>query len=306
MIPSQSAHRSPGRRGRFADSAALYWSRAVELFDSTDIDLDGVTTAMRQDLAEQVRQVRSRLTIAIIRPQDRENYLDALGQADEGNFNPLAQLICQRVMSTFRTYLNAQESADQLKGWASDLVRESSGPDAENRKLSYVRWHQAVEQVRDAFERCAALINRGSDRSLEVQIQSYDIIDQTTWESLLAGGVAKNTWFFKALFRRNAAILWYHFFFGTHRWSPADAQTSDQGPAVSIIVSRQEPGEDRPTSLEDLESTPVTLREILVRDKSIIRVRLDAPTSQVVYDTDKRPIEIAQEFFEEVLLKELI
>jgi hypothetical protein len=57
MIPSQSAHRSPGRRGRFADSAALYWSRAVELFDPTDIDLDGVTTAMRQDLAEQARQV---------------------------------------------------------------------------------------------------------------------------------------------------------------------------------------------------------------------------------------------------------
>ncbi len=215
--------------------------------------------------------LRSRLTIAIIRPQNREHYLNALGQADEGNFNPLTQLICQRVMSTFQTYLNAQESADQLKGWATNLVGQSAGPDTENRKLSYLRWLLAVEQLRDAFERCAALINRGSDRSVEVQIQAFDIIDQTTWESLLAGGAVKKTWFFKALFRRNTSTVWYHFFFGTHQWVPADAQTIDQGPAVNISVSRQGPGEDRPTRLDDLESTPVTLREILVRDKSIVR-----------------------------------
>jgi Fic family protein len=39
--------------------------------------------------------LRSRLTVAIIRPQDRQAYMDALIQADDSNFNPLAQLICQ-------------------------------------------------------------------------------------------------------------------------------------------------------------------------------------------------------------------
>lgn len=57
--------------------------------------------------------LRSRLTVAIIRPQDRQAYLENLAQVDEGNFNPLAQLICQRVMSTFQRCRNAQETADQ-------------------------------------------------------------------------------------------------------------------------------------------------------------------------------------------------
>ena len=146
--------------------------------------------------------LRARFTVAIIRPQDRDTYLDALGQADEGEFNPLAQLVCQRVMSTLQVYLNAQEAVDELQGWAAELVGESSARNAERRKLDYQRWHHAVEQLRDAFERCASLINRGSDRSLEVQIQNYDIIDQPTWETLLSGGSAKKTWFFRAHFRK--------------------------------------------------------------------------------------------------------
>ena len=249
--------------------------------------------------------LRARLTIAIIRPQDRETYLDALGQADENNFDPLTQLICQRVMATLQTYINAQEAADQLQGWASELVGESSARETEKRKLSYLRWRHSVEQLRDAFERCAALINRGADRSLEVQIESYDIIDQSTWETLLAGGGAKRTWFFKALFRRNTAIVWYYFFFGKHHWSSADEPMGDQGPVVNVMVSRQKPGEQIATRLEHVESTHVTLREIVVRDKSIVRARFDPSRSQLVFDTDKKPVEIAQEFFEEVLLKEL-
>ena len=250
--------------------------------------------------------LRARLTIAIVRPQDREAYLDSLSHADEGNFNPLTQLTCQRVMSTLQTYINAQDAADNLQGWAAELVGESSARETEQRKLSYLRWRHSVEQVRDAFERCASLINRGSDRSLEVQIKSYDIIDQATWETLLAGGGTRRTWFFRVFFQKQAATVRYYFFFGKHNWSPADAEMSGQGPIVNIVVSRQKPGEMLTTRLEHLQDTPVTLREILVRDKSIVRGRLDAPTSRVIYDTDKKPVEIAQEFFEEVLRQELI
>ena len=32
-----------------------------------------------------------------------------LAQADDGEFNPFAQLICQRVMGTLQTYINAQK-----------------------------------------------------------------------------------------------------------------------------------------------------------------------------------------------------
>lgn len=249
--------------------------------------------------------LRSRYTVAIIRPQDREIYLDALGAADEGEFNPLAQLICQRVMSTLQAYLNAQESADALQGWAAELVGESSARDAERRKLDYHRWRHAVEQLRDAFERCASLVNRGSDRSLEVQVQSYDIIDQPTWETLLSGGSAKKTWFFKLHFRKKNQIIWYIFYFGRHDWRPADASIENEGPFVAILVSEQHPGDELATRLDEIENSPIALRELLVLGRQIVRRRWDFATPGLTYDRDARPIAVAKEFFEEVILKVL-
>jgi hypothetical protein len=72
------------------------------------------------------------------------------------------------------------------------------------------------------------------------------------------------------------------------------------------MISRQESGEEQATRLGESEKTPISIRELLIRDKSIVRLRLDVNTSRLVYDTDKKPIEIAKDFFEEVLLKDLI
>ena len=106
--------------------------------------------------------LRSRLTVAIIRPQDRETYMNALSQADEDNFNPLAQIICQRVMSTLQTYLNAQQAADQFQGWASELAGETHARETEKRQSRTNAGAMPSSRLRDAFERCAALINKGA------------------------------------------------------------------------------------------------------------------------------------------------
>ena len=65
-------------------------------------------------------------------------------------------------MSTFQTYLNAQDAADQLQGWASVFVGEVTARDLEQRKLAYERWRHAVEKLRDVFERALAGQPRGN------------------------------------------------------------------------------------------------------------------------------------------------
>jgi len=140
----------------------------------------------------------------------------------------------------------------------------------------------------------------------EVQVQPYEIIEQSTWETLLSGGGAKRTWFFKVWFRKDRRIVWYYFFFGKHFWSEADEAIGEDGPWVNIMVSRQYPEEEFATKLDDADATYVSLREVLVVDKRIVRRRWDDSASKMTYDLDKKLIEIAQDFFEEVLLKELI
>jgi Fic family protein len=249
--------------------------------------------------------LRAHYTVAIIRPQDRDTYLDALTRADENDFNPLVQLICQRVMSTLQVYLNAQESADALKGWAEELVGESSTREIERRKLAYERWRLTVEQLRDAFERCASLINRGGDRTLEVQLQDYDVIDQVTWETLSSGGSAKKTWFFKVLFRKHQEVIWYFFYFGRHHWHDAEAAIEDEGPFVAILISEQRPGDDLAIRLDEIENTPISVRELLVLGREVVRRRWDFEASRMVYDRPVKPIDAAKDFFADVVLKVL-
>ncbi len=66
--------------------------------------------------------MRSRLEVAIIRPQEKEAYLDALARADDGEFNPFAQLVGHRVIGTLQIYINAQEEAGQLQGRTTYVV----------------------------------------------------------------------------------------------------------------------------------------------------------------------------------------
>jgi len=79
--------------------------------------------------------LRGRLTSSIIRPEDRSGYYEALSAADEGDCDPLVQLICRRVHGTLQVYLNAQEEADGLREWATELVGSVSAAEIDRRRL---------------------------------------------------------------------------------------------------------------------------------------------------------------------------
>ena len=150
------------------------------------------------------------------------------------------------------------------------------------------------------------MINRGAKASVEVQVHPYQVIDQPTWETLLAGGSATRTWFFRTWFRKNDKIVWYIFFFGKHFWSPLDEAIGADGPWVNIIVSEQHPQDGKAVRLDEVENSPISLRELIVVDKRIVQRRWDRSTSRMVLDSDVKPIDVAKDFFEEVLLGKLV
>ena len=65
------------------------------------------------------------LTAAVIRQQDRNEYYAALAFADDGDFNPLTQLVARSLCRTLQIYVNAQREVDELNDWAADIVGET-------------------------------------------------------------------------------------------------------------------------------------------------------------------------------------
>jgi hypothetical protein len=71
---------------------------------------------------------------------------------------------------------------------------------------------------------------------------------------------------------------------------------------VGLQISEQSPGMERAINLDELENSPLSLREIIAQDNRVIRRRFNVPGQEgFVYDVDVLPLRVAKEFIEEVL-----
>jgi Fic family protein len=265
-------------------------------------DGNGRTARLWQDLI----LLRATLAPAIIRLQDRDQngYYDALAAADRGDINPMTQLIAQRTAATLDRYISAQQQASELTDWASTISGETSTRMAERRKAQYLRWARVLESLRNDFQRCAAKITQAGH---EVQFREYPIIDEGAWENIRNGIGAKQTWFFTLTFKRGGNTVRYIFFFGKHFWKSEDTDDIRREPRAALLVSEQLPDQIA-TRLDDLDDSPINLREVFVVDAEMIGVEVVRGSNGEVdtrYVRDVNGLKLAQKFIEQVILRRL-
>ncbi|MHC4698712.1 MAG: Fic family protein [Planctomycetota bacterium] len=248
------------------------------------------------------------LTCAIIRKQDRREYLDALSNADEGDFNPLVQLIANRVSKTFDRYVTELAAEEDIDVRVKAITSETGVRLQQKKKLGYDRWSRKMEQLRWEFELCASKVTEAS-RDTDIHLKKYDLIDLERWDNIRSGAGAERTWFFWLDFfcRPTRTRYYYCFFFGKHY--PSDELDNDRDRAehrAALLISEaKERGVDA-KRLDEMENCPITLRQLFVVEDSFVRKRYDLQKSADVYDRGVRPAQIALDFIEEVLLRRLV
>ena len=317
QVMLRGAKHQPPDGSRVPDLMSEFFSLAKEVVDAEPIvaaawthwvisrvhpfvDGNGRMARLWQDLV----LFTGRLTAGVIREVERKTYYTALEQADHGELNPLIQLIARSVSATLQVYLNAQQELDEIGKWAAGIVSESVARIDDQRKLEYARWSHRMAQIRDAFERCASQLNKLSQGRVVVDVQTYPMIEQSSWEMLRAGTGARKTWFFRLFCRRDAAAARYTFFFGHHFWSPIDDDLGPLPPCVCLLLSEQL-GPTEAVRLDDELDSPISLREVVVLDDRVIWKKRIAAEQRLIYDQQSDPVQVAQQFFEEILLHRL-
>jgi len=255
--------------------------------------------------------LKGQLTCAVVRPEDRRNYLDSLAAADEGDFDPLVQLVAQRVAATFDKYLEQLGRTAALAEWVTKVAGEADERAAEKTKLAFERWRRKMEQVLREFEFCAAKVSQAS-QTIGVQVQAYPMIDQTQWQNIRDGIRLSKTGLFNVDFSVGGKRLRYHFFFGKHFWKDFDDDQMRAEQRVNLLISEEVVGSGTGVRLDELDNCPLTIREILVEDDRLVcrRVDLASPRVDVAspagrYDHDVPALRIAQDFIGEVVLHRL-
>ncbi|MCH9033524.1 MAG: Fic family protein [Planctomycetes bacterium] len=242
-------------------------------------------------------------TCAVIRPEDRSDYLQSLAEADEGQFNPLVQLVAQRISFAFDRYLIELRESERDDQWLTELVGEADARTKQKREISYMRWTRKMEQLRREFEHCAARVSSASDE-IGVQVRPYEVIGQSSWENIRSGVGAGKTWLFQMEFSRERERRRYIFFFGQHFWGECDTDRDRAEPRVCLLISEDD-GSGDAFRLDQIPDCPLETREIFVSDDEFVRKRMDHATAKTVYDREISALRIAQDFIREVVLRRM-
>jgi len=246
---------------------------------------------------------RAGVTCAIIRPEDRREYLDALGKADEGDLNPLLQLTARRMLRTFDHYLAVLRNLDGVKSWA-EKIGETDARAAEKRTLAYERWRRTMLRLRDDFILCAATLSEHSPTH-KAQVRSMDVPDQQAWETILAGQGSPTT-FFTVHVTGAGSFALFSFSFEKHYWTAHDSEADKFEPIVALRVR-----DDADREAVWMGSRPrgcsVTLREIFSTAADVVRVvGPSGPAAlhdidNVTYQRGVSSLQIARDFLTEAV-----
>lgn len=288
--------RSPSHEDAFLRAVWAHWAIArIHPFH----DGNGRIARLWQDIV----LLQNHYTCAVIRPEDRREYMDALGHADEGQFNPLVQLVARRVSSAFDLYLMELRNREKDDGWLSEVVGEVDARSEQQRALSYVRWARQMEQLWREFEHCAASVSDASN-DLGIQIRPYEVIDQDRWENIRSGVGADLASLFKIEFSHERKRCLYTFFLGRHIRTERDTDQDREQPRVCILINEDD-GSGNAVPLDQIPDCPLETREIFLVDDALVRRREDHASTETVYDREISALKIAQDFIKEVVQRRM-
>ena len=136
------------------------------------VDGNGRIARLWQDLV----LFRARLSCAIIRPEDRREYVNSLQAADDADFNPLTQLVARRVVVTLRLYLHARRAEQGVADWAAQAARETIARDPKT----------TIGELREMFARFVAERNweqfhDPKNLASSIAIEAAELMEHFQW-----------------------------------------------------------------------------------------------------------------------------
>lgn len=247
--------------------------------------------------------LQHQFTPAIIPFSRRNEYYEALTQADEGRFDSLLELVTTEAIRTSQIYLNVIREEDEAADWAKSLISDSEQDIADRLKLEYTRWLAQVRDLREAVRRCVTLLNRSSSE-FEFSMEDYDIPPQATWESLRSEPRTPQTWCFRLIARTAGRMYQYAVLAGKHFRNTSDVKLNITGPLVNLIVSEKVGGSKNAEFLL-ADNNPIRLREILILNGKLVLGEWNSAERELVYDTEVTAMQIAKRFLEDIVRNRL-
>lgn len=140
--------------------------------------------------------------ICNIRRDERPEYYNALGLADDSEFEPIVEVVTKNCTSLFSEYARIRDESNRLKDWAKRIGAKDTQQRLAKSKAEFELWLNKARQIKLEFKQVVAVIDENVE-GFYVSFYEYPEITFEKYQQLTEKGIAPSTNFFSIRFHNN-------------------------------------------------------------------------------------------------------
>ena len=287
--------------------------RATEIHPFSDGN--GRMARLLQDLS----LIRDRLLPVGIPVARRQEYYDALADADNDDWDGIITLVSNSLITALGKARHIASAPMRRKERISALLKSSKIKKQKRDYNIYEIWRRQVDLVRDELQSWCSDLDEESPE-LRVNFRVYDPLDFNKWKEIRERGWLKASWLFTlGLSNKEATPIFFVFYAKRHSTRDVlETERVDEA-AVAIFVTGNERSE--PLDFSQYRDRYIRLRELVYQDKVLIAFRdphadrhsmVEVPDQVSFHEGPKQKwraerggllSDVVEEFIEDCLLK---
>ena len=226
-------------------------------------DGNGRTGRLLQDFA----LVRRGLLPVGVPAARRDDYYNALADADEGRWDALVETIGMLELDSIARTERVVREPEEREAWIGRLSAAAAKKQRDTRHKRYLVWRHNMEGVVREFCEAARDLDKASN-VIGATAKAFDVVDFPTWQDICARGYAHRTWLFSLLFFADGRPFYrLIFYLRRHRAKPYDL-FENRRDLVAVYVTGLDAAEARPT-FGLYRDVDVGLREFVFVDSNL-------------------------------------
>lgn len=140
--------------------------------------------------------------ICNIKRDERPDYYSALSLADEGEYEPIVEVVTHNCTDLFSEYVRVRDESNRLKDWAKRIGAKDTQQRLAKLKAEFELWQNKVNQIKLEFKQVVSVIDENVD-TYYVSFYEYPAITFEKYQQLKDKGIAPGTNFFSIRFHNN-------------------------------------------------------------------------------------------------------
>ena len=204
-----------------------------------------------------------------ISPDQRDDYYAALGNADDGTWSPLVELLALLALRTTQQALSLAKEPESRANWIQALSKAAAAKSQDTRHKQFLVWRTRMEFITQAFKTAAEELDEQSG-VIGAELRDLGVLDFEQWKTVCQKGWTERSWSFSMLFYAEGRPFYRLVaFLRRHRARPEADHFVDAPDLVTLYVTGNEAHSQERPDFNNYNDPHIRLRELAYVDGAL-------------------------------------